>query len=85
MRDIIFKGTAFDDFNEWNKTDKKTFNKLVKLIEESRRNPFTGTGKPEPLKHQFAGCWSRRLNDQDRLVYIVTDDSIEIVSCKFHY
>lgn len=85
MRDIIFKGTAFDDFNEWNKSDKKTFNKLVKLIEETRRNPFTGTGKPEPLRHQFAGCWSRRINDQHRLIYIVTDDSIDIVSCRFHY
>ena len=85
MRDIIFKGTAFDDFNEWNKSDKKTFNKLVKLIEETRRNPFTGTGKPEPLRHQFAGCWSRRINDQHRLIYIVTYDSIDIVSCRFHY
>ena len=85
MRDIIFKGTAFDDFNEWNKSDKKTFNKLVKLIEETRRNPFMGTGKPEPLRHQFAGCWSRRINDQHRLIYIVTYDSIDIVSCRFHY
>ena len=85
MRDIVFKGAAFDDFNDWSKTDNQTFNKLVKLIEETRRTPFTGTGKPEPLKHQFKGLWSRRINDQHRLVYIVKDDAVEIVACKFHY
>ena len=85
MRDVIFKGNAFEDFNDWNKSDKSTYEKLVKLIEEAKRTPFHGTGKPEPLKHQFTGCWSRRINDKDRLVYIVSDHAIEIVSCKFHY
>jgi len=85
MRDILFRGNAFDDFNDWSKTDKNTFKRLVKLIEEVRRNPFDGIGKPEPLKHQLAGCWSRRINDQHRLVYIVSDFAIEIISCKFHY
>lgn len=85
MRDIIFRGSAFDDFNDWSRTDKNTFSRLVKLIEEARRNPFDGIGKPEPLKHQLAGCWSRRINEQHWLVYIVTDFTIEIISCKFHY
>lgn len=85
MRDIVFKGTAFDDFNDWAKTDKQTFKKLVKLIEETRRSPFTGNGKPESLKHQFKSCWSRRINNQHRLVYRVTNNTIEIVACKFHY
>jgi toxin YoeB len=85
MRDIVFRGSAFDDFNDWSRADKNTFKRLIKLIEEARRNPFVGIGKPEPLKHQLAGCWSRRINDKDRLVYIVTDVAIEIISCKFHY
>ncbi|MBZ0243209.1 MAG: Txe/YoeB family addiction module toxin [Bacteroidales bacterium] len=85
MRDIVFRGSAFDDFNAWSKADKHTFKRLVKLIEETRRNPYDGIGKPEPLKHQLAGCWSRRINVQHRMIYIVTDVAIEIISCKFHY
>ena len=85
MRDILFRGSAFDDFNEWSRADKNTFKRLVKLIEEARRNPFHGIGKTEPLKHQLTGCWSRRINDHHRLVYTVTDLTIEIISCKFHY
>ena len=85
MRDIVFKGTSFQDFNYWSKTNKQIFKRIVILIEETRRNPFEGKGKPEPLKHRFSGCWSRRINEEHRLVYMVTDDAIEIVSCKYHY
>lgn len=85
MRFIVFKGTAFADFNDWYKTDKQIFKNLANLIEETRRSPFTGTGKPEALKHQFRNCWSRRINDQHRLVYRVTNETIEIIACKFHY
>jgi len=55
------------------------------LIKEASRNPYEGAGNPEPLKHQFQGCWSRRINNEHRLVYIVTDDAIEIIACKYHY
>ncbi|MCX6272830.1 MAG: Txe/YoeB family addiction module toxin [Bacteroidetes bacterium] len=85
MRDIVFRGTAFEDFSDWLRINKPTYQKLVKLIEETRRTPFQGTGNPEPLKHQLSGCWSRKINEQHRLVYMVTDSAIEIVACKFHY
>jgi len=85
LKDIVFKGTAFADFNDWSKTDKHVFKRIVMLIEDSRRHPFEGLGKPEPLKYQFQGCWSRRINTEHRLVYMVTENSIEIVSCKYHY
>jgi len=84
-RDIVFKGTSFDDFNQWRDKDKVVFKKRVSQIEETRRTPFSGTGKPEKLKHQFAGCWSRRITGEHRLVYMVTDNAIEIVSCRYHY
>lgn len=85
MRDVVFKGTSFDDFNEWSTISKKVLKRIVVLIEDARRNPFDGIGKPEPLKHQFKGCWSRRINTEHRLVYRVTEVAIEIISCKYHY
>lgn len=84
-RDIVFKGSSFDDFNQWREKDKLVFRKLLSLIEETRRTPFEETGKPEKLKHQFSGCWSRRITGEHRLVYMVTDTSIEIVACRYHY
>jgi toxin YoeB len=85
IKDVIFKGTSFADFNDWRLEDIKIFDKIVNLIEETRRTPFDGKGKPEPLKHKFAGCWSRRITEKHRLVYIVKEDPIEIISCKYHY
>ncbi len=85
MKDIIFRGTSFEDYNEWGRLDKQIFKRIITLIEDCRRHPFEGLGKPELLKHQFKGCWSRRINAEHRLVYMVTDDAIEIVSCKYHY
>ncbi len=85
MRDIVFKGSSFNDYNDWSQKDKKIFKRITILIKEIRRNPFEGTGNPEPLKHQFQGCWSRRINREHRLVYMIKDESIEIVSCKYHY
>jgi toxin YoeB len=85
MKDVIFKGTSFEDFNEWSRTDKQVFKRIILLIEDSRRHPFEGVGNPEPLKHQLKGCWSRRINSEHRLVYMVTDEAIEITSCKYHY
>jgi len=67
MRDVVFKGTSFSDFNEWRNVDRRIYNKIIDLIEETRRSPFEGRGKPEPLKHHFKGCWSRRISGEHRL------------------
>ncbi len=85
MKKIAFLPQAFNDFNDWLKSDKKVHAKIVELIKEIHRDPFVGKGKPEPLKHQLSGLWSRRITEEHRLVYKVLDDEIVIVSCRFHY
>jgi toxin YoeB len=85
MRKILFDSVCFEDFTEWSQKDNQTFKKICRLIKEIVRDPFSGTGKPEPLKHQLQGYWSRRIDDEHRLVYKVTEDEIIIISCKNHY
>lgn len=85
MKTVSFEKGAFRDFTEWKTKDKHLFQKLVRLISETSKNPFQGIGKPEPLKHQLQGYWSRRINNEHRLVYKVTKDAMIIVSCKYHY
>jgi toxin YoeB len=85
MRQVVFEQTAFKAFAEWATIDKKMQNRVVDLITDALRQPFTGIGKPEPLKHELKGYWSRRINEEHRLVYKVTDQAIIIVSCKYHY
>lgn len=85
MRKIVFEKTSFDDFTAWPKTDKKIYAKIIALISDILSTPFTGIGKPEPLKHQLKGYWSRRINHEHRLIYKVTDDELLIISCKYHY
>jgi toxin YoeB len=85
MRNIAFERNAFDQFNGWAKEDKKTYGRIIKLIDDILREPFLGIGKPEPLKHDLEGCWSRRITDEHRLVYRVTDSEVVILSCKYHY
>jgi toxin YoeB len=85
MRNIAFERNAFDQFNGWAKEDKKTYGRIIKLIDDILREPFSGIGKPEPLKHDLEGCWSRRITDEHRLVYRVTDSEVVILSCKYHY
>lgn len=85
MKRITFEPDAFRDFTDWATDNKKTYNKICKLIESIYRTPFKGDGKPEPLKHVKSGCWSRRINQKDRLVYKASDDEIVIISCKGHY
>jgi len=85
MKNITFTPDAFEDFADWAKQDKKIYRKIVSLINDIRRQPFTGLGKPEPLKHELKGCWSRRITEEHRLVYKVTDTEIVVVSCRFHY
>lgn len=85
MRKVAFLARAFDEFNLWAVQDKKIYTKIVSLIKDINRDPFAGLGKPEPLKHDLSGLWSRRITDEHRLVYRVTDEEIVVVSCKFHY
>lgn len=85
MRKIAFLTRSFDEFNQWAIEDKKIYSKIVTLIKDIQRDPFSGLGKPEALKHNLSGLWSRRINQEHRLVYRVSDDEIVIVSCKFHY
>ncbi|MBE9098901.1 Txe/YoeB family addiction module toxin [Vacuolonema iberomarrocanum] len=85
MRNITFTPKAFADFTGWAVKDKKIYRKIVILVEDILRQPFQGLGKPEPLKHQLKGYWSRRITDEHRLVYKVTDAEILILSCRFHY
>lgn len=85
MRKLLFTPLAFEQYNEWQMENKQVFARLKKLLTEAARTPFEGTGKPEPLKYDYAGCWSRRLTDEHRIVYKVEQEWIEIIACKFHY
>ena len=85
MKRILFEENALKQFRQWERKDKKVFGKILELLDDARQNPFKGIGKPEPLKHQFKGCWSRRINHQHRLIYNVTDEAIIVIACMFHY
>ena len=85
MKQVAFEEKAFEDFTNWASHDKKLYTKIIALIKDIKRSPFLGLGKPEPLKHELSGYWSRRINDEHRLVYKVTDTMIIIASCKYHY
>lgn len=82
---LVFAELAWEDCLYWQKQDRKLVERINKLIEATARDPFTGIGKPEPLKHAFAGFWSRRINDEHRMVYRVTGDQLEIAQLRFHY
>jgi toxin YoeB len=84
-RRILFEADAFEDYNEWAKMDRKIYNKIVELLKDIERSPFSGIGKPEPLKYGLNGFWSRRISDEHRLIYQVTDTEILIAACKSHY
>ena len=86
MRPIVFASRAKKDYEEWADNNKKVFRKIIELISDIDRNLFAGLGKPEPLKHELAGFWSRRINSKDRLVYQISPaNEILIISCKGHY
>ena len=76
---------AWEDFQYWLDTDKAMARKIRALLKECLRTPTTGTGKPEALKHDFAGYWSRRITDEHRLVYKVVDQEVRIAACRYHY
>lgn len=85
MRKVWFD-EAWEDYTEWQSQDKKTLKRINTLIKDIERgNGFEGIGKPEPLKGEFSGFWSRRIDDRNRLVYRIKNDVMEILSCKGHY
>lgn len=85
MRKIVFSPSALAQLEEWKRTNPKITNRIVLLITSISETPFSGIGKPEPLKHTLQGKWSRRITHEHRLVYEVTPSEILILSCKFHY
>ena len=80
----LFVAGGWEDYLHWQNTDKSILKKINILLKEIERTPFEGTGKPEPLKHQYAGWWSRRINLEHRLVYKVENSSIFILQCRYH-
>lgn len=82
---IRFRDRAWSDYLLWQQRDKKKLKRINALIGDIQRSPFEGLGKPESLKHQLSGMWSRRIDDEHRLVYAILDDEIVVVQCRFHY
>jgi toxin YoeB len=87
MKNLEFDANAFEDLAWWVKNDHRMALRIFKLIEDVQRTPYEGTGQPEKLKHELAGCWSRRINQEHRLVYqvIEEEDRIRILACRYHY
>jgi toxin YoeB len=82
---LIFSDSAWDDYLYWQKHDRKMVERINKLIQEVKREHFSGVGKPEPLKHALSGFWSRRITDEHRLVYRIEGDSLLIAQLRYHY
>jgi toxin YoeB len=82
---IAFEASAFADFNHWAEQDPKLYRRIVALIADTLRDPYRGIGKPEPLKYELRGYWSRRINDEHRLVYRMDNDVLTIIACRYHY
>lgn len=82
---LVFTAAAWDDYLYWQGQDKKTLKRINLLIQDAQRQPFTGLGKPEPLKENLSGFWSRRIDDTHRLVYTVQDGDLAIIACRYHY
>lgn len=85
MRNLEFDPAAFEDLAWWIEQDRHKALRIISLINDVQRDPFKGIGKPEPLKHELAGCWSRRIDREHRLVYQVSENRIRILACRFHY
>jgi toxin YoeB len=81
----VFQPQLRDDLRYWVETNRKVALKVFELVEATLRDPFSGLGKPEPLKHVMAGTWSRRLNQEHRLVYLVLEERVLFLQCRYHY
>ena len=84
-KQLVFDGDGFEDYLYWQTQDKKTLGKLNKLIKDAERNGYIGLGKPEALSGDFAGWWSREIDEKNRLIYRIKDGRLEIAKCKGHY
>jgi len=82
---LIFADHAWDDYLYWQKTDKKMVKRINALIKNIKRSPFEGIGKPESLKHALSGYWSRRINDEHRIIYKIDSDTVHIAQLRYHY
>lgn len=82
---LIFSDHAWEDYLYWQSTDRKILRRINTMIKETVRNPFEGIGKPEPLKYALSGYWSRRITDEHRFVYKVSEDSVHIAQLRYHY
>ncbi len=85
MRSLEFDVAAFEDLAWWIQQDRNKALRIVNLIKDVQRDPFKGIGKPEPLRHELKGCWSRRIDQEHRLVYQVIENKIRILACRYHY
>jgi toxin YoeB len=82
---LAWTAAAWDDYLYWQTQDRKTLKRINALIQDALRNPFTGIGKPEPLRENLSGFWSRRIDEQNRLVYAVENEDLAIIACRYHY
>lgn len=82
---LVFAQEAWEDYLYWQKQDRKLVNRINKLIEATKRDPYDGVGKPEPLKHALAGYWSRRITDEHRMIYRIESSQLHIAQLRFHY
>lgn len=85
MLSLKFTAEAWDSYIYWQTQDRKTLKRINHLIKDAQRSAFSGIGKPEPLKHGLSGCWSRRIDETNRLVYMASDEELIIISCRYHY
>ena len=85
MRQAEFDPSALEDLLWWMQHDRKTALRTLRLVKEVMRTPFEGTGKPEPLRHELRGAWSRRITKEHRLVYVVSEEHVRFVACRYHY
>ena len=82
---VVFTPHGWDDYVYWQQTDRATLKRINRLIDDTLRNPFEGIGKPEQLRHALAGLWSRRIDEEHRLVYLVDDEDLMVVQVRYHY
>ena len=85
MRNLLFTDACWDDYLYWQTQDKKTLKRINELIKSAQRTPFEGIGKPEALRGNLSGYWSRRINQEHRLVYEASDEQLTIIACRYHY
>jgi toxin YoeB len=82
---LLFAPEAWEDYLYWQKTDKRVIKRINVLIKDIKRSPFEGIGKPEALRHNLSGCWSRRITEEHRIVYKITDEGIAFLQMRYHY